>query len=67
MVILTLMYIIVFNDVSPLITILFLSIITLLIFCDYGYSYDGLLIALGIKSGACNLGGYSPGTYGFPV
>ena len=30
-------------------------------------NYDGLPVALGIKPGVCNLGGYSSGIYDLPI
>ena len=60
-------YTIVSDGVSPFITALLSSIITLLVSCGSGGDYDSLLIALGIKPGAYSLGGYNPNIYGLSV
>ena len=64
---LILIYVIVFNGVSPLAATLFSSGITLLIPYNNGDGYDGPPVALGIKPGAYNLGDYSPNTYSLPI
>ena len=64
MIILISIYAIVFDGVSPLITALFSSVITLPVPYGGGGGYNGLLIALGIKPGACGLGGYGFSTCG---
>ena len=67
-VILILIYVIVFNGVFFLTAALFSSITTLPVpGRDSSGSYDGLLIVLGIKPGACNLGGYSFDAYNLPI
>ena len=67
-VILTSVYIIVFNGVFPLTAALFSSVITLPVSGDNNNNgYDGLLIALDIKPDACSLGGYSLNIYDLPV
>ena len=64
-VVLILIYIIVFDGVSSLITALFSSGTTLLVTYNNGDGgYDGPLVALNIKPGAYNLGSYGPGAYG---
>ena len=64
-VILTLIFIIGVKDVSSFITTLPLFSIKLPVF--YNGEYNGLLIALGIKSGVGSLGGYNFNTYSLPV
>ena len=67
-VVLTSIYIIVFDGVSPLITALFSSSTTLLIpYNNNNSGYDGLPVALSIKPGACGLGDYGFGTYNLPI
>ena len=56
-------YAIVFNGVFPLIITLFSSVTTLLVPYSSDSSYDGPLIALGIKSDAYSLDGYNSNTY----
>ena len=63
-VVLILIYIIVFDGVSSLIITLLSSVITLPVSYSSSGGYNGLLVALGIKPSACNLGGYGPGAYG---
>ena len=66
-VILTLIYAVVSDGVSPLITTLLSSTITLLVLYGDNNGYNDLLIVLGIKFGVYGFGGYSPGIYGFPI
>ena len=55
------------EGVSPLITTLFSSVITLSISYNNKDGYDGLLVVLNIKYGAYNLGGYGFSAYSLPV
>ena len=68
-VVLTSVYIIVSDGVSPLIITLFSSSMTLPIPYDNNgnYGYNDLLIALNIKPNAYNLDDYSPDIYGLPI
>ena len=66
-VVLTLIYTIVSDGVSSLIAALFSSNTTLPISYNGNSGCDGLSVALDIKPGACNLGGYSPGAYNLPA
>ena len=62
-VILTSVYAVVSDGVSPLIATLFSSVMTLPVPSGSNSSYDDPLVVLNIKPGACSLGGYSPGVY----
>ena len=57
------------NGVSSFIITLFSSVTTLPV--PYGggggYDYNDLLVVLGIKPGAYNLGGYGSGAYGLLI
>ena len=64
-IVLTLICIIVFNDVFSFITTLFSSVITLLI--SYNNDYNGLPVALNIKPGVYNLDDHNPNAYSLPV
>ena len=66
-VILTLVYIIVFDGVSPFITTLLSFVITLSVSYNDGDDCDGLLVALNIKPGVCDLDGYNPDAYNLPI
>ena len=55
------------DGVSPLIAALFSSVMTLPVLCGCGGGCDGLSVALGIKPGACGLGGCGSGACGLPV
>ena len=67
-IILTSVYTIVSDDVSPLTNTLFSSVTTLPIPDDSGDNgYDGLLVVLGIKPGAYNLGSYDFNAYNLPI
>ena len=66
-IILILIYTIVFNDVSSLITTLFSSGITLLVPYNNSNDYNDLLIALNIKPNAYGLDNYSLNTYNLPI
>ena len=66
-VILTLIYVVIFDDVSSLIAALFSSDITLLIPYNNSNGYNGLPVALNIKPGAYNLGNYNPDIYNLPI
>ena len=68
-VVLTSVCAVVSDGVSPLIAALFSSGTTLLITYGGGGGggCDGLPVALGIKPGACSLGGCGPGAYGLPA
>ena len=67
-IILTLIYTIVFDGISPLITTLFSSGITLPISYNSNNNYyNDPPIALDIKPSAYNLGGYNFGTYNLPI
>ena len=65
-IILTSVYVIVLDGVSPLIAALFSSGITLLVPYNDGNGdcdYNGLSVALNIKPGVCGLDGYGFGAY----
>ena len=67
-VVLTSVYIIVFDGVSPLIAALFSSDTTLLVtYSNNNDYYDGLPVALNIKPGAYNLGDYGFNAYNLPI
>ena len=67
-IILTSIYIIVFDGVSPLTTTLFSSDITLSIpYSNSDNNYNDLLVALNIKPSAYNLDDYNPNTYNLPT
>ena len=63
MIILTSIFVVGVEGVSPLIIALFSSVITLLVICG-NRDYNGLPVALDIKPGVCGLGGYNAGAYG---
>ena len=65
-IILTLIYTVISDGVSPLIAALFSSGITLLISCNSN-GYDGLSVVLGIKPGTYNLGGCGSNAYSLPT
>ena len=60
-------YAIVFDGVFFFIAALFSSGITLLVSYGGGGGYDGLLIVLGIKPDAYNLGNYNSDIYSLPA
>ena len=64
-IILILIFVVGVKGVSFLIITLFLFLIRLLIF--YNNGYDGLLVALDIKSGAYGLGGYNSDVYSLSI
>ena len=67
-VVLTSVYVVVSDGISPLITALFSSDTTLLVpYSGGGSGYNGLPVVLNIKPGVYNLGGYSPGAYNLPA
>ena len=66
-IILTSIYIIVFDGVSPLIATLFSSVITLPIPYNSRNGYNDLLIALNIKSSAYNLNNYNSDIYNLSI
>ena len=67
-VVLTLVCAVVPDGVSPFINTLFSSVTTLPVpGRGGGGGCDGLLVALGIKPGACGLGSCGPGAYGLPA
>ena len=67
-VVLTSVYTIVSDGVSSFIITLFSSGTTLLVPCgDDNNNYNGLLVTLNIKPGACSLGDYNPNTYSLPI
>ena len=68
-VILTLIYVIVFDEISSLIAALFSSNTTLPVPYNNnsGYSYNGPLVALNIKLNVYNLDDYNFGAYNLPL
>ena len=60
-------YIVIFNGVFSLISVLLSSTMTLSVLYGYNGGCDGLLVALGIKFGVCSLGGYSLNVYSLLV
>ena len=55
------------ESVSPLIAILFSSVITLPVSYNNKNDYNGLLVVLNIKPGAYNLDSYNFNIYNFPI
>ena len=65
-IVLTSIFIVGVKSVSPLIITLFSFVITLLILYNSG-DYNGLLVVLNIKPGACGFDDYDIGVYGLLV